>query len=216
MTWLIWHCLQPEKIDGGCHKKSPDVPKIGSPHGRAGEAITHRKNRRKVWEKQEQQQALGMASQKAMTHLTAWLLLANWAVVSGKLIGAAVVPHGDFAYDPKLVNDTGRNVASLLKSLRSWGVMFVWRYLLNMDGTDSTCGFRPESQTAQKSSIWNKQSRGITVGCVPTCPNKLGNTTGNHTEKNNIRETHDVTDISGSKPCRNGTLDDCSRFKCKH
>ena len=38
-----------------------------------------------------------------------WLvLLANLAAASGKLIGAAVVPHGDFAYDPQLVNDTGR------------------------------------------------------------------------------------------------------------
>jgi len=48
------------------------------------------------------------------------LMLANLAllpVASGKLISAAVVPHGDFAYDPKLVNDTGRNVAALLECL---------------------------------------------------------------------------------------------------
>lgn len=41
------------------------------------------------------------------------LMLANLAllpVASGKLISAAVVPHGDFAYDPKLVNDTGGSV----------------------------------------------------------------------------------------------------------
>lgn len=34
-------------------------------------------------------------------------LFAQLTVASGKLIGAVVVPHGDFAYDPKLVNDTG-------------------------------------------------------------------------------------------------------------
>jgi hypothetical protein len=45
------------------------------------------------------------------------LVLANLALASGKLISAAVVPHGDFAYDPKLVNDTGRNVAALLECL---------------------------------------------------------------------------------------------------
>ena len=48
------------------------------------------------------------------------LMLANLAllpVASGKLISAAVAPHGDFAYDPKLVNDTGRNVAALLECL---------------------------------------------------------------------------------------------------
>ena len=35
------------------------------------------------------------------------VLLLQLALADGKLIGAAVVPHGDFAYDPKLVNDTG-------------------------------------------------------------------------------------------------------------
>lgn len=28
----------------------------------------------------------------------------------GELIGAVVLPHGDFAYDPKLVNDTGQRL----------------------------------------------------------------------------------------------------------
>jgi hypothetical protein len=38
-----------------------------------------------------------------------------------------VVPHGDFAYDPKLVNDTGRNVAALLECL-AWDREVSWLF----------------------------------------------------------------------------------------
>ena len=39
------------------------------------------------------------------------ILLLLLPLVSGKLIGAGVLPHGDFAYDPSLVNNTGRRVS---------------------------------------------------------------------------------------------------------
>eukprot|EP00438_Fugacium_kawagutii_P028769 Skav212375 [mRNA] locus=scaffold1983:97501:98478:+ [translate_table: standard] len=55
------------------------------------------------------------------------LLLAHLARVSdGKLIGAAVVPHGDFAYDPKLVNDTGHAV--VVYPLGQWIMVDPWSF----------------------------------------------------------------------------------------
>ncbi|CAK8998059.1 unnamed protein product [Durusdinium trenchii] len=40
-------------------------------------------------------------------HLLTALTALTAQTVEGRLIAAAVLPHGDFAYDPKLVNDTG-------------------------------------------------------------------------------------------------------------
>ena len=122
ISWLIsWHCLQPETWKKPCPavvtQKSPGFSHVGAP-SILGNWATPGSQRLPV---------LGMVHHwSAMTAL----MLANLAllpVASGKLISAAVVPHGDFAYDPKLVNDTGRNVAALLECL-AWDREVSWLF----------------------------------------------------------------------------------------